>query len=83
MSDSDDSSSMDSYLAYRCDGYIEGVFDTYHLILRPPYCLVDGASMGTLSRVYVKFMDENPKYLDMHRTIGFVEAMKATYPCSN
>lgn len=81
--DSDAPSVYDVEQGNRCIGYIQGVLDTLHFILRPPFCLADGATLGTISRVYVKFMDENPKYLDMHRTIGFVEAMKTTYPCSN
>ena len=42
----------------------------------------NGAGHGTLVRVYVKFMETHPTYLDQDKGIGFYVAMLQAYPCA-
>lgn len=83
--DSNVEGEADHYYAYRCVGYLQGFMDTIPLSSKQawPRVCIGGATIGTLARVYVKFIEDNPKYLDMHRGIGFIEAMRAAYPCAN
>jgi len=80
VTDSAAESDADRYSALQCVGYLQGFTDAYALVTEPRFCLGD-ASFGTLARVYVKYMEDNPKYMDMHRGIGFMEALKNAYPC--
>jgi hypothetical protein len=74
-------SALDETGAYRCIGYAQGFADAYAMVSPARFC-AEGASIGTIIRIYVNFMQQNPKYLDSYRGIGFLEAMKASYPCA-
>jgi len=44
-------------------------------------CIKD-ARVGTIIRVYVAYMQKNPKLLDDLKIFGVIEAMKDSYSCS-
>ena len=64
----------------RCFDYLKGFADGALGSHSDPFC-PGTASMGTIVRVYVKFMEEHPKLLDEAKTIGLVLALKESYPC--
>lgn len=71
--------SNDSSSANYCIGYVTGFTDAG--ALTNTLCLPDATS-GTIARVYVRYMEENPKLLDSPALIGFQAAMRGNYHCS-
>lgn len=69
----------DNALANECLDYIGGFTDGVTLA-ENIYC-TSQVSMGTMTRVYVLFMQEHPKLLDEYRGVGLMLALKANYPC--
>ena len=69
----------DNALANECLDYIAGFTDAATLV-ENIYC-ANQVSMGTMTRVYVLFIQEHPKLLDTYRGIGLMLALKANYPC--
>ena len=69
----------DNFLANECLSYIGGFTDAATLA-ENIYC-ANQVSMGTMTRVYVLFIQEHPKLLDTYRGIGLMLALKANYPC--
>jgi hypothetical protein len=63
-----------------CSGYFHGFGDYNDMNSGSSVCL-GGASVGTSIRVYVAYMEKNPKYLDDAMIIGVIYALKDTYPC--
>lgn len=63
-----------------CSGYFHGFGDYNDMNSGSSICL-GGASVGTSIRVYVAYMEKNPKLLDDAMIIGIVHALKDTYPC--
>ncbi len=63
-----------------CVAYIDGFTDGLNLE-RDTVCVV-GASLGTLSRVYISYMEKNPRLLDEHKVVGLRRALLDIYPCS-
>jgi len=63
----------------RCAGYIEGMVDAADGLRG--FC-VGSATTGTIARVYVAYMDKNPKMFDEREGTGFMSALRETYPCS-
>ena len=68
------------YGAGACQGYIDGL--TAGLISMRSSC-PEGATLGTLIRVYLVFIDKHPQLLDASANAGFFGAMKESYPCSD
>lgn len=64
-----------------CTDYIDGFTDGYEAA-GPSLC-VGGASLGTLARVYIAYMQKKPKLLDQHKSVGLLMALKDAYPCRN
>jgi Rap1a immunity proteins len=62
-----------------CLGYFRG-FGDLNAMVGSSVCL-DRASTGTVIRVYVAYMEKNPKYLDDAMVIGVIYALKDGYPC--
>jgi len=62
----------------RCAGYIEGMLDGANGLRG--FC-VGSATTGTIARVYVAYMDKNPKMFDEREGTGFMSALQETYPC--
>jgi len=63
-----------------CIAYISGVVDAMHLDNAPLFC-TGNATVGTTVKVYVAYMDKNPKLLDERRIIGLAGALMDSYPC--
>ena len=72
-------SASDLHDAEFCRGYFRG-FGDLNAMLGSSVCL-DGASTGTSIRVYVAYMEKNPKFLDDAMIIGVIYALKDAYPC--
>jgi hypothetical protein len=43
-------------------------------------CLA-GATTGTIARVYVAYMQKNPKMFDVEKSVGLTNALIENYPC--
>jgi hypothetical protein len=62
-----------------CASYISGFVDG--LGPTPGGCPSPDATVGTLIRVYVAYMEKNPKWLDDYRFVGLLRAIREAYPC--
>jgi len=60
-----------------CIGYVSGFSDS---ATGEHFCASD-ATMGTIVRVYLAYMDKNPKMFDLPRGIGLELALRESYPC--
>ena len=63
-----------------CFGYLAGYIDGLN-VLTERAC-VHGASVNTVARVYVRFMQRNPALMDEAKHLGVVLALRDAYPCS-
>ncbi len=41
-----------------------------------------GVSIGTMIKTYVAYMGNNTKFLDQHKAIGVLAALRDAYPCA-
>ena len=62
-----------------CFGYIGGYADGLN-VLKEQVCL-HGASLNTIARVYVLYMQKNPKLMDEGRALGLLLSLKSSYAC--
>ncbi len=62
-----------------CFGYFEGY--TNVLSAHTSSLCIGRARIGTLIRVYLAYMDKNPKLLDDPKLIGVTYALKESYSC--
>ena len=62
--------------ATECTAYIDGFTDSGSAL----FCM-DSSSVATLTRIYVTYMQKNPKLLDQPKSLGLLEAMVDAYPC--
>jgi len=69
----EDSSNFDN-----CTSYIAGFIEGDNGIAS---CPPDEASLGTMLRLYLAYMDKNPKLLDNYRVLGLRTALREAYPC--
>jgi len=60
-----------------CIGYVSGYADSGN---DERFCASE-ATMGTIVRVYLAYMDKNPKLFDMPRAYGLELALRESYPC--
>ena len=63
-----------------CFGYLAGYVDGLNR-LHSEVCL-KGASVDAFARVYVGYMQRNPKLTEENRSLGVLLAAKDAYPCS-
>jgi hypothetical protein len=71
-----------------CSGYVEGFIDGVSSggpvaskeWVATGFCL-NGTSVDTLIKVYLAFMEKNPKYLDEFKGKTLRMALHDTYPC--
>jgi hypothetical protein len=70
--------SADLDLAAHCLDYVEGFLDGF---MGPKAVCLNGTSNGTLVRVYVLYMQKNPKLLDDYRSVGLSRSVVDAYPC--
>lgn len=71
-------SSDASFSAGRCIGFFNGFTSVKSTDAR--ICTSD-ASTGTMIRVYIFFMDRNPKLMDSPEGAGALLALREAYPC--
>ncbi len=58
------------------DGYVAGA-DTRRVVC------AEGAARATLARVYVAYMEKNPRLLDGEKYAGLLLALAEAYPCKS
>jgi hypothetical protein len=66
--------------ANSCIGYIQGFVQAFELNGAMVIC-TEGASWGTMARVYVAYMDAHPKLMDEHKANDLAAALVDAYPC--
>jgi hypothetical protein len=62
--------------ATECTAYIDGFTDSGNSLI----CTGD-ASVSTMTRIYVAYMQKNPKLLDQPKSLGLLESLMDAYPC--
>jgi Rap1a immunity proteins len=72
---------QDYRAAASCSSYIDGFTDGLDFRSRNSVC-VTGATLGTMSRIYVAYMQKNPKLLDLYKSVGLYMALLDSYPCA-
>jgi Rap1a immunity proteins len=78
--DSSSASSTDLQRATACTGYIDGFLDGAALHGENRLC-VGGASYGTMSRIYVAYVQQHPKLLDGYKGVALQLALLDSYRC--
>jgi len=74
-------SGADYYFGAHCVGYIDGFIDGILVISpSPPICPVH-ASMGTMVKVYLAYVQQHPVLLDKPAYEGLFAALSDAYPC--
>ena len=63
-----------------CSAYLMGFLDASGMFPNNSIC-ADEATLGTVSRVYVAYMEANPKVMDQPKAVGVYEALAIAYPC--
>lgn len=71
----------DIRLGSMCAGYLEGFMDSQLLSPDALMCVPPDATTGTMARIYVLYMQKNPKELDQPRYVGLIAALVDSYPC--
>jgi hypothetical protein len=65
-----------------CRGYIYGLTETFTTVMQgSPFCFPSNATYGTAIRLYVRFMESNPKMMDQPQVVGMLASLHANYPC--
>lgn len=72
----------------QCFGYVDGFMDGVHSASpmisdnwrATGFCLA-GSTMDTMIKVYLAFMEKNPKYLDQDKGASLRAALHDAYPC--
>ena len=67
--------------ATACAAYVRGFADLAREVLDDRICLKD-ASYMTMIRVYVSYMQKNPKEMDLLPVLGVWAALQEAYPCT-
>ncbi len=62
--------------ATECTAYIDGFSEAGGTL----FC-TDSASVATMTRIYVAYMQKNPKFLDQPKSLGLLESLMDSYPC--
>jgi hypothetical protein len=66
--------------ATECTAYIDGFTDAL-LSLENPLICTGTASVSTMTRIYVAYMQKNPKLLDQSKSLGLTLSLIEAYPC--
>ncbi len=72
-------SAEDEYHAGVCFGFIGGTVQGLNTM--KVSCPPRSATLNTMVRVYLAYMNKHPKSLDFDRSAGVYGAMKDAYPC--
>jgi hypothetical protein len=71
----------------RCTGYLAGKLDMHELFFEfevlpvKYYCIPEGATLGQLKKVFIKYANENPQDLHIHATRLVGDAFRDAFPC--
>ncbi len=63
----------------RCFDYVKGFWDG--VSVANTTCIPSETSLGTLVRLYVRYMHEHPKMMDEQRYLGLLLTIADQYPC--
>jgi hypothetical protein len=63
-----------------CQAFISGFIKGLQYAKDDPVC-ADAASVGTLMRVYVLYMEQNPEKMDEPKEYGLTSALTSRYAC--
>jgi len=74
-------SNIDLGPAMACQAYISGFLDGFSMADDKLVCVDENATVGTISRIYVAFMEANPKLMDEPKISGFYQALAVNYTC--
>jgi hypothetical protein len=81
IQDAGDAAATSDYKwAMACIAYIDGFVDGLAIAGSKAVCS-DGASLQTMARVYINWMERHPKYMDSEKVTGLAEAVLDAYPC--
>lgn len=83
---SDNADSVNLLNTGMCFGTITGVSDTVvglqaSKVMSPILCIPDGVTTGQMARIVVKYLEENPKDLNLKGATLAFAAIVTTYPC--
>jgi len=62
--------------ATECTAYIDGFTDSGNSLI-----CTGNASVSTMTRIYVAYMQKYPKLLDQPKSLGLLDALMDAYPC--
>jgi hypothetical protein len=73
----------DASAAAGCTAYISGFNEATAESDSPrkPFCVKDETTTRELVRIYVAYMQENPKWLDYDKSVGLTLALQGAFPC--
>ena len=85
----DGEAQTDTSAITECSTYVSGFIDGHNFTSAPtkageaakPVFCRDGASMGAMIRVYLNYMDKNPKLFDAPEMVGLAFSLMDAYPC--
>lgn len=64
-----------------CRGYLSAFGEFNDIEGTSSSICLGGSTLGTTARVYVVYMEKNPKFMDDMMIIGVIRALRETYPC--
>jgi hypothetical protein len=62
--------------ATECTAYIDGFSESGGTL----FC-TDSASVATMTKVYIAYMQKHPKLLDQPKSLGLLDSLMDSYPC--
>lgn len=71
----------DTLNAHFCASFVEGFISGLH-VSDDKVCVRSEDNRATLVKVYVAYMDKNPRLLDSTADVGLYLALKEGYPCA-
>jgi hypothetical protein len=80
FNDKDSKDNLDFGKSQYCNGYIEG-FTTGVIFGGSTGPCFESATVGTLIRVYIAYMERHPALLDKPKYDGLSDALTEAYPC--
>jgi hypothetical protein len=88
MNDPGHSSDEDSSRYYACIAYVQGIYDTYDSLTfwdiqrkSKKTCFREGFNTEQMIRVFVKYIDDNPRLLDIPPAPMLLGALRDSFPC--
>jgi hypothetical protein len=76
---------LDSFEAGRCWGYIsasDSLYETVHDGYSRTVCIPEEAEVSGLTKIFVRYLKENPEKLSYNASILLHEAFQKAFPCA-